>query len=335
MDNPAGPRRRSAIAHPNLALVKYWGKRDRNLNLPATGSLSVTLGGFKTKTTVEFMDRPGTDEIILDGKPADGGTAARVSRFLDLVRSEAGVSGAAIVRTYNDFPTASGLASSSAGFAALAVAACNAAGLDPNPAELSLLARRGSGSAARSIFGGFVEMLPGKRSDGIDSVASQLWGEDHWDLRIIVALTSIEDKPLGSGEGMEITAASSPYYNEWIRGSEADLDASRSAVAARDLNALGEIAEHSALKMHAAAMASRPPVIYWWGGTIEAMWAVRQLRKDGVPAFFTIDAGPHVKVLCNPEHEEVVVERLRKVPGVVRILRSGVGGSARGVDDDA
>ena len=323
------PRIGEAVAHPNLALVKYWGKRDRELNLPATGSISITLGAFTTRTRVSFVGEQGPDRITLNGEQADGGTAARVGRFLDLVRSEAGIDSAATVLSQNDYPTAAGLASSSAAFSALAVAACRAAQLDPTPGELSLLSRRGSGSAARSVFGGFVEMRTGTRTDGTDAIAEPLAAADHWDLRIVVALTSKQRKPVGSSEGMDLTAKTSPYYKAWVETSESDLDRARAAVAGRDLEGLGEVVEHSALKMHACAMAARPGLIYWNGGTVEAMQLVRRARSEGLPAYFTVDAGPQVKVLCLPEHSDDLGARLEELPGVVQVLVSPVGGPAR------
>lgn len=331
--NP-GRRAATAIAHPNLALIKYWGKRDRALNLPATGSLSVTMGAFTTTSSVEFLDGPGPDVILINGREADGGSATRIASFLDLVRSEAGIDAAARIDSSNDFPTAAGLASSSSAFAAMAVAACAASGLCPATRDLSLLARRGSGSAARSVFGGFVEMSPGSRSDGADAVAEPLAPKEHWDLRIVVAITDAREKRVGSTEGMELTAATSPYYPAWVESSEADLDRARAAVAARDLSALGEVAEHSALKLHGACLAARPGLLYWRGGTVEALHAVRELRAAGEQAWFTVDAGPQVKVLTTAESAEVVVGRLRQIPGVQAVYVSDVGGPARVVPAD-
>jgi len=329
MSETSARRVATAVAHPNLALIKYWGKRDRALNLPATGSLSVTMAAFTTTSRVEFLDEPGPDSIVINGREADGGSMTRIASFLDLVRSEAGLDAAARIDSSNDFPTAAGLASSSSAFAAMAVAACEATGLSPSTRELSLLARRGSGSAARSVYGGFVEMGPGSRSDGADAVAEPLAPEEHWDLRIVVALTDRGCKRVGSTEGMELTAATSPYYPAWVETSEADLDRARSAVRSRDLVELGDVAEHSALKMHAACMAARPGLVYWRGGTVEAIHAVREMRAAGHVAYFTIDAGPHVKVLCTADSVAPVEERLRRIQGVEEIFVSDVGGPAR------
>lgn len=322
-----------AVAHPNLALVKYWGKRDRALNLPATGSISISMGAFRTRTAVEFGSDRGADEVVLNGETADGGTSTRISEFLDLVRTEAGLDGvAAKVTSENDFPTAAGLASSSSAFAALGVAACHAAGLEPTTTELSLLSRRGSGSAARSIFGGFVEMRLGNRSDGQDAVAEQLAGAEHWDIRIVIAVTDPRPKRVGSTEGMELTRKTSPYYAGWVDTSGEDLRRARDAVKSRDLSALGEVAEHSALKMHACTLAAQPGILYWRGGTVEAMHAVREMRSAGHGAWFTVDAGPHVKVLCMPDDVDAIGERLRSIPGVTDVLVSNVGAPASLID---
>jgi len=322
-----------AVAHPNLALVKYWGKRDRALNLPATGSISISMGAFRTRTAVEFGSDRGADEVVLNGETADGGTSTRISEFLDLVRTEAGLDGvAAKVTSENDFPTAAGLASSSSAFAALGVAACHAAGLEPTTTELSLLSRRGSGSAARSIFGGFVEMRLGNRSDGQDAVAEQLAGAEHWDIRIVIAVTDPRPKRVGSTEGMELTRKTSPYYAGWVDTSGEDLRRARDAVKSRDLPALGEVAEHSALKMHACTLAAQPGILYWRGGTVEAMHAVREMRSAGHGAWFTVDAGPHVKVLCMPDDVDAIGERLRSIPGVTDVLVSNVGAPASLID---
>ena len=318
----------TTVAHPNIALVKYWGKRDRNLNVPVTGSLSVTLASFSTRTEVIFFEPGQPDRVELNGKEADSGTHLRVCRFLDLVRAEAGLDASVQVTTVNDFPTAVGLASSASAFAALALAACEAAQLSPSLTDLSILARRGSGSAARSIFGGFVEMRPGSRSDGLDTAAEALAPAHHWDLQVIVVITQPKPKPLSSTEGMVHTAKTSPYYPAWIESHESDLVAARQAVLDRDIDTLGNVAEHSALKMHGAALAARPGLLYWNGATVEVIRTVQSLRKSGLSVYFTVDAGPQVKVLCLPDALGTVIEALKELPGIHRILPSSVGEGA-------
>jgi diphosphomevalonate decarboxylase len=331
----------TAVAGTNIALVKYWGKRDEALNLPATGSLSLTLDHLGTRTRVAFDGGDGAgDRLTLNGSRADGKTAARVSVFLDRVRARAGIDTPATVVTDNSVPTASGLASSASGFAALTVAATRAAGLDLAPVELSALARLGSGSAARSIFGGFVEMARGTRADGTDSTAHPLDAQGQgpranaWNLRLVVAITAAGEKSLGSTAAMTRTARTSPFYEAWIGSVDRDLAEARAAIAKRDLARLGAVAERSALRMHATALAADPPIIYWNPVTVAVMARVRALRDEsqGIPAFFTIDAGPHVKVLCNAEDVDRVASALGHVPGVLRTLIAAAGPGARIVE---
>ena len=320
---PTRPASVTARAGTNIALVKYWGKRDAALNLPAAGSLSLTLADFGSETAVRFASDAGDDgrdRVSFGGAPADAKFADRVRRFLDLVRSRAGISFRADVATTNTVPTAAGLASSAAGFAALAVAASRAAGLRLSPSELSELARRGSGSAARSIFGGFVEMQAGTRSDGSDAVAHPLLAENAWDVRLCVAITAQGEKEISSTVAMDRTATTSPYYPAWVASVAADLSTARQALAARDLAALGAVAERSALRMHASAMAADPHILYWNPATLAAIATVKRLRADGLLAYFTIDAGPHVKVLCASADAAKVQAALAATPAVLRVL---------------
>src|SRR4051794_8341673 len=285
-----------ARANTNIALVKYWGKRDAALNLPAVGSLSLTLDGLSTRTSVVF-GKSDADTLQLNGAPADARAVGRIAKFLDLVRERAGIRERAAVDSSNDFPTAAGLASSASAFAALALAATRAAGLSLSDRELSILARRGSGSAARSIFGGFVEMHRGDAADGSDSFAEPIATD--WDVRLVIAATTQGPKSTLSTDGMRHTAETSPYYDAWVNMSERDLATARDAIARRDLQALGEVTEASCLSMHASAMAARPAVLYFIGATIEGYRTIQELRKSGVPAWFTCDAGPHVKALTD------------------------------------
>jgi diphosphomevalonate decarboxylase len=320
--------RATAVAGTNIALVKYWGKRDTALNLPAAGSLSLTLDGLGTRTTVRFSDALDADRLVLGGAAADARATARVSAFLDRVRARASLRARAEVTSANDMPTASGLASSASGFAALAVAATRAAGLTLAPSELSELARLGSGSAARSIFGGLVEMAAGDRADGRDAVAAPVAGGEWPELRLVVAVTSEAAKAVGSTEAMERTARTSPYYAAWLASVPGDLADARDAIAARDLPRLGAVAERSALRMHASALAADPGILYWSAATVAALETVKALRAAGRAAFFTIDAGPHVKVLCADADAPAVDEALRRTPGVLRTVVASPGRGA-------
>lgn len=315
----------TATANSNIALIKYWGKRDINLNLPAVGSISITLDGLSTRTSVLFNHALKEDQLILNGSQADPASNRRVSNFLDMIRKEAKISAFAEVESQNNFPTAAGLASSASAFAALATAASKAAGLDPEYSKLSEWARRGSGSAARSIFGGFVEMEKGKLADGIDAVATQIADVDFWDLRLVIGITSEQAKETGSTHGMNLSEKSSPYYPTWVDTAETDLAEMRTALLKKDFEKVGKLSEYSCLKMHALSQSGNPGIVYWNGATVNVMHEVRDIRAKGVPAFFTIDAGPQVKVLCLPENEDVVCDALESVPGVLRTIRTRPG----------
>jgi diphosphomevalonate decarboxylase len=308
----------TARANVNVALVKYWGKRDARLNLPANGSISLTLDGLHVDATCAF-GAGGGDAYTIDGAPASAGDDARLRGFLDVVRREAGTDAPVRVATTSGVPIGVGLASSAAAFAALALAASRAAGLRLEPPALSALARRGSGSAARSIFGGFVEWHRGTRDDGRDSIAEPLLDPGAWDVRVVVAVTSAARKAVSSRDGMA-RATASPLYPAWVEIAERDLGEARAAIRARDVEALGLVAEHSALAMHAVGLAARPPLLYWRGATVECLHRVWALRAEGTPAFVTIDAGPQVKVLCLAADAAAVAAALRDVPGVERVL---------------
>lgn len=323
----------TAVAQPNIALVKYWGKRDTDLNLPATGSLSITLDGLRTLTRIRFDPALESDELLLGGVPAPA-ALGKVRAVLDLVRELSKVTTFAAVHSENNFPTGAGLASSASGFAALAVAADAALGLGLSRATLSEIARRGSGSAARSIFGGFAEMHRGQREDGSDAVATPLLEPTAWPLAVVIAVTSDGPKATSSGVGMELTRRTSPLYDAWIASADAALAAARDAVRRRDFSALADVSEHSCLAMHAVMLSTRPALMYWNGATVECLHAVRRLRETGgVATFFTVDAGPQVKAVSLPGDAGRVAATLREIPGVIDVRTVGLGAGARVVTD--
>jgi diphosphomevalonate decarboxylase len=311
-------------ARSNIALVKYWGKADPVLNTPAVGSISITLDRLWTDTEVNFDPALNEDRLVLDGvERAD--QLKRVSGCLDLIREKAGTALRATVSSVNNFPTGAGLASSASGFAALVGAAAAALGQEWSPRELSILARQGSGSAARSIFGGYVEMYKGHAADGSDCFAEPLLPAADWPLTVLVAITASGEKAVGSGAGMTLSAESSPYYTAWVESHPADLDAARSAIAANDFAALAAVSESSCLKMHAAAMSTTPPLLYWNAATVACLNRIRQLRADGLPVFFTIDAGPQVKAVCLPAAADDVNSALTELAGVRNVIVTGLG----------
>jgi diphosphomevalonate decarboxylase len=324
------PRSATARACANIALVKYWGKRDAARNLPAAGSLSLTLDALTTVTTVRFDEALLADQMQLGGEPAPAPALARAGTFLDRVRALAGISSRAAIDTVNHFPTASGLASSASGFAALALAATRAAGLALDGPALSRLARQGSGSAARSIYGGFVRMDAGSRDDGDDAYAHPIAAPElAARVRMIVCeVGGGAPKTHGSRDAMEHCAETSPLYDAWIALVPRDLAAAEDAVKMGDLAALGTLAEANALAMHASAIAARPAIIYWQPATLAALAEVRALRAAGRSAWATMDAGPHVKVLTSADDAAEVALTMAAVPGVTAVTIAAAGGAA-------
>jgi diphosphomevalonate decarboxylase len=316
-----------AKAHANIAIAKYWGKADVGNNLPAVPSVSVTLSALTTTTTVRFVQGVDRDELELNGAPAGADAMRRAVCMLNQVRELAGISHKAQIQSSNDFPTASGLASSASAFAALALASMAAAGLPEDRTLASDMARRASASAARSVWGGFVCLPAG--TEGMASLpARQIATADHWDLSVVVAVTTEAKKAIGSTEGMQHTAKTSPYYCAWIELCTKLATRVQRAIQERDLRDLGEAAEQSALAMHACAMSADPAILYFEPSTIACLKAVRALRASGVQAYATIDAGPHVKVLTVRSQKEAVSAHMARVPGVLRTIESDVGGDA-------
>ncbi len=320
----------TAKAHPNIALVKYWGKRDEKLILPHQSSLSVTLGPLSVTTTVEFTGARGEDEIEINGKVAEGTERKRVIDALKLVRAESPNKklGAARMTSAGDFPAAAGLASSAAAFAALAVAARAAAGFKRDTRAESILARRGSGSAARSIQGGIVRWNRGQRPDGKDSFGEQLFDVGHWpDLRLLVGMVSREEKEVKSRDGMRSTVETSPYYPAWVKDTEAEVKRIVPFLRRRDLEAVGEIAERNAWRMHATALAANPPLNYLKPETLAVIEACRTARKQGVGVWFTLDAGPN-PVLLTSKADEARAAKLVRALGAKEVVRCVPGGDA-------
>lgn len=317
-----------AIAHSNTALVKYWGKLDPQRNIPAVGSISVTLLHLWTRTTVQFHRGLSEDRLFLNGSIANSAQTRRTSRFLDVIRELGEIDLCCEVSSTNNFPTAAGLASSASGYAALAMAASHASGLDLQAKDLSALTRLGSGSASRSIFGGFVELTAGL-VNGEPPAAVQITDENYWPLSVLVVVTSEDPKPISSREAMAITQIDSPYYRSWVDTSSKDVDDMKSAIRRRNLESVGAIAEHSALKLHGMLMASQPGILYWNSGTVEIIREILRMREEGLLAYFTIDAGPQVKTICRRQDQAAVSERLRSLPGIKRIIHTRPGPSAR------
>lgn len=314
----------TAEAHPNIALVKYWGKRDGPDNVPATPSLSITLSHLRTRTDVSFDPASTQRRVTLNGTVVND---AKIDACLDRLIARAGRPLPPVhVDTDNNFPTAAGLASSASGFAALVTALDAALELRLNAAERSIEARRASASAARSLYGGFATL------SGADDSASWIARPEldaaAWPLSVVIAICSESAKAVSSSVGMA-RSRTSPFYTRWIESAAADFDAARSAVAARDFAKLADIAEANCLAMHAVMLSARPGLLYWTGATVECIDCVRQLRADGERVFFTIDAGPQVKAVCEKGSVDRVRAALARISGVKEVLVVGLGGPAR------
>jgi diphosphomevalonate decarboxylase len=314
--------RATAKAQPNIAIIKYWGKRDPVRNLPAVGSISVTLSELFTEMDVEIDANLEDDVLVVNGQDGNA-MLARVSSCLDNVAGKDRL--AARVTSNCNFPIAAGLASSASAFAALVVAADAAYGQALNRAQQASLAGRTSGSAARSLLGGFVEL----ENDRDDIAVNSLLDAEDWPLKVVVAITEPGPKLVGSGDAMEISRKTSPFYDRWVEQQAADLTQARAAVADRNFSKLALVAEHNCLKMHSVMWGSRPPMIYWNSATLACMQSIRDLQSQGVGVFFTIDAGPQVKAICAAEDEPAVRQALATTAGVVDVMVSGLGAGAR------
>ncbi|MFE7408832.1 diphosphomevalonate decarboxylase [Streptomyces laurentii] len=309
------------MARANVALVKYWGKAAGPGRQPSNTSLSVTLDGLLSAARVEAWREGAADRAAW----VPPGPVADLRRFVELGRRRLGITYPLDVQVTSNFPVAAGLASSASAYAALTTAMAAFAPEPPSTSLLAVLARHGSGSACRSLLGGFVQWRPGDD----DGAVTQIAPPEHWPLTILAALTETGPKRVPSREGMRRTATTSPFFDAWLAAGRTDLSVVREAVASRDLSLLGPAIERNALRMHATALGADPPLLYWEPATVSAMRAVWRLREAGVPAFFTIDAGPQVKVLCEPGDADRVTTALTAVPGVVRVLRSRPGDGPR------
>jgi len=308
----------TAIASPNIAFIKYWGNRDHALRLPANASLSMTLANLRTETTVFFDDDLLSDQIEINGSPASEKAAARVSLHLDLIRALAGSPAFASIRSQSNFPSGAGIASSASAFAALTAAASTAAGLEMDKKQLSILARRGSGSAARSIFGGFVQLYSGEVND--DGYAEQLAPANHWQLVDLIAVVTKEHKSTGSSEG-HLLAPTSPIQVSRVQDAARRLEICSQAILQKDFLALAQIIEQDSNLMHSVMMTSNPPLLYLEPESISIMKHVTHWREDGLEVCYTVDAGPNIHCICSSDDSVEVERQLRLIDGVLDVFR--------------
>lgn len=312
-----------ARAHTNIALIKYWGKADEELIIPMNNSLSVTLERFYTETRVTFDDTLIADQLILNGEEVDAKESAKIQRYMDMIRKEASVTEYARIESENFVPTAAGLASSASAYAALAGACNEALQLGLSDKDLSRLARRGSGSASRSIYGGFAEWEKGHDDETsyAHHVDANGWEED---LAMIFVVINNKSKKVSSRSGMSLTRDTSRFYQYWLNHVDADLKETKKAIASKDFKRMGEVIEANGLRMHATNLGAQPPFTYLVPESYDAMRIVNECREVGLPCYFTMDAGPNVKVLIEKKNQQAIVDKFLQEFDQTQIITSDI-----------
>ena len=322
-----------ARAYANIAFIKYWGNRDARLRLPSNPSLSMNLGALHTTTTVTWSPDLTRDQLRINGVTATEAATQRASQHLELLRRELNVRQFANVRSRNNFPMGAGIASSASAFAALTLAAVCAAGVDLPSRDLSRLSRRGSGSAARSIPGGFVEWHAG--TDDSDSIAESIAGPEHWALVDVIAILSRAHKQVGSTAGHAL-AGGSILQTARVESAGDRLTRAKAAILKRDFAELASVVEADSNLMHAVMMTSQPPLFYWLPDSLKVMLAVREWReRDGLRVCYTLDAGPNVHCVCEAEDAAEVADRIKALVEGVDVVMSHVGGGAHVLESPA
>lgn len=310
----------TARAHTNIALVKYWGKENENLIIPKNSSISLTLNEFYTDTSVLFDNHLDHDVFIINGQRI---ISHRLDLFMNVIRQKAHINTFAKVKSINHVPTSAGLASSASAYAALSAAATKAAGLTLNDTELSKIARRGSGSATRSIFGGFAAWNKGNNDN--NSYGYSLQENVIMDIKMIAIIINDKPKKISSREGMKISVNTSPYYHSWIQQTNKDFNTIKDAIYNNDFTTLGTTAELNAMRMHSLTLSSNPPYLYIDYNSIKVINIVKQLRKKGIECYYTMDAGPNVKIICQSFNVDLIVNNLSREFDNNQIKVSGPG----------
>lgn len=313
----------------DIALIKYWGKKDEVLRLPENGSISIKLDGLDTITTVEFDEKLTEDEITIQGQTGNSETA-RVKKHLDRIRKLYGKDIFAKVVSKNSFPKGTGLSSSGSGFAALTFAATKSLEMDLTDKELSILARQGSGTACRCACGGFIEWLDGDTSDTSYSVS--LHDKEYWDVRDVVVVVDEGKKKVSSTQGHTM-AQSSPFYTNRLERIGNKIEEMKSHISNRDFSKMGMLAEKEALEFHTILLTSDVPMIAWYPGTLEVMQEVVELREEGIECYFTINTGFNVHVLTLPKYQDKIIERMNQLSLVKKTLLAKVGDKPQEVEN--
>lgn len=308
--------KKTTRAHSNIAFIKYWGKKDEDLRLPSNGSISMNLSNLYTTTTVEFDESLSKDDITINNEK-DGKKIAKVVSHLDRIRALKNTTMKARIVSVNNFPTGVGLSSSATGFAALTTAAILSLGMELTEKEMTVLARLGSGSACRSIPTGYVEWKAGETTD--DSYAVSLYPPSHWDLVDIVALTSTKEKYVATTDGQK-TAQTSPFFKQRMAHIEKKIEDCKLYIKEKNFSAFGKLMEEDALEMHAIMFTSHPPLLYWLPETILIIKKVLEWRKEGIAAYFTINTGQNVHVICQKNDASKIEALLREIPCVMDVI---------------
>lgn len=326
----------TAVSHPDVALVKYWGKatgENAKLRIPTNGSISIVLSELETKTTVEFSSEFDSDELAINGEKASEGQLRRVVEHLDRVRNLAGEDVKkmkAHIHSETNFPMSAGISSSASGFSALTVAATSAAGLTMSKKELSMLARQASGSACRPIMDGFVEWLPGVSHE--TSYAESIFSQDHWNICDVLAIISYDKKTVPTTVGMA-AAQTSPFFEKRLENIDKKISDAKKFIAEKNFAKLGELVEAEALEMHAIALTSQPPLLYWLPETVVVMKAVQKLRAEGLPVYFTINTGQNVHILAEEKNVQKLKSALKEISEIREIIVNRPSIGARLIQD--
>jgi len=316
----------TAIAHPNFALIKYWGKADSRSNKPAMNSISLTIDSL-TSTTIISKNRESSENIwVLNGKEQHD--LSRINPVLKYLKNISSNNNACIIKSENNFPTSAGLASSASGIASLVIAYNNLFKLGMSFDQLVEASMLGSGSAPRSLLSGFVILNIEHQPS-----AEVILEPKEWPLSIIICITDDKEKILSSRKAMEISRKTSPLYQSWLDSNKTDIEIAKSAIAEKNIKSLGEVAEKNCYLMHQVMKTSSPQINYMTERTNECIKEIKAIRDEGIDLFFTVDAGPQVKIVCKPEDKKLIQDRLINKSYVMKLVQANIGNGARVIDE--
>jgi diphosphomevalonate decarboxylase len=315
-----------AIAHPNFALIKYWGKSDIINNRPDMSSISVTIDSLRSSAKVSFDPSLKEDHWSLNS--VDQRSLGQILPTIEYLRSFKTIKDHCLIESENNFPTSAGLASSASGLASIVLAVSKLFKLKLSNEELIHAAMLGSASAPRSLFSGFVYL---NKSENYS--CQTILEPNEWPLKVIICLTSAKQKTISSREGMIISKSTSPYYQSWVNEHEADVLAALKAIRSKNFSLLGEVVESNCEKMHNIMETSNPPLIYRNRVTQLCVDKIKEMKKRGSNIFYTIDAGPQVKIICQPKDVEIVTNNMKLIPNIEDVIQANLGQGGRVIDE--